>query len=70
LAGSEQLTAACKLADQPQLATRLIGDLETTHLESRDAIVVALDAKFAAKSRGMLKWVGSLFGLLKGLSGK
>jgi hypothetical protein len=70
VAGSEQLTDACKLADQPQLATRLIADLETTHFESREAILVALDAKFASKSRGMLKWVGSLFGLLKGSSGK
>jgi len=69
-AGSEQLTAACKLAGQPQLAARLIADLETTHLESRNAIQVSLDAKFASKSRGMLKWVGSLFGLLKGSSGK
>jgi len=69
-AGSEQLTAACQVADQPQLASRLIADLETTHLESRQSILVALEAQFASKSRGVLKWIGRLFRLLVGSAGK
>lgn len=69
--GSEQIVAACNLAQQPQLADRLTGDLQSTLLKSRRSIELALEAAFAGKSRGMLKKLTSVLSrLVSGLGGK
>jgi hypothetical protein len=59
---SELLTEACRIANQPGLSPRLIGDLETTHLQVREGIKTSLAAVYATKSRGLLRKLGSLLG--------
>jgi hypothetical protein len=62
--GAQQIVAACALAQQPQLADRLLNDLRTTQDQVRNNIELALRASYASKSRGVLR---QLFGGLKRL---
>jgi hypothetical protein len=61
---SEILTHACDLTKQPNLAPRLLADLQATHLQSKNAIKLALEAEYAVRSRGALRKALSLFGRL------
>ncbi len=56
------LTDACNLTKQPGLAARLLADLHATHLQTKDAIKLSLEAEYATKSRGVLRKVTSLLG--------
>ena len=62
--GAQQIIAACALAEQPNLADRLVNDLRATHSQEQTNIELALQASFASKSRGLLR---QLLAALKGL---
>jgi len=61
---SDLVKDACQLAKQPALSARLLADLDSTHLRVRESIITSMDAEFAVKRRGLLRWLGSLFGRL------
>ncbi len=63
------ITDACQIADQPNLAPKLLGDLETTHLQVKESIRTALEAGYATKSRGFLRRLGGVVGRLIKLGG-
>ncbi len=53
---------AAQRARLPELAERLLADIESTHVQVRERIITALDAEYATKSRGILRKLGSFVG--------
>ncbi|HYE37297.1 hypothetical protein [Methylocaldum sp.] len=51
---------ACHLAGTPELAVRLLRDLETTKVAAKDSIALSLRSRFAERSRGLIRGLPSL----------